>query len=127
MSIKMEMRLIKRLRPNENGVNPAKLTPLKPDPENVSIHELREAGRAGSPETSTRCTEIQFLVTGVAREHVCTALLVNERSLVRWIKAFNKYGVDGLIVRKRSGHRRKIMGGCAKQLVELIVCGHTMS
>jgi transposase len=93
---------------------------LKPNPENASIHELREAGRVGSPETSTRCTAIQLLVTGVEREQVCTALLVNERSLVRWIKAFNEYGVDGLIVRKRSGRRRKIAGDRAKELVEII-------
>lgn len=93
---------------------------LEPNPENASIHDLREAGRVGSSETSTRCTAIQLLVTGVSREQVCSALLVNERSLVRWISAFNEYGVDGLIVEKRPGRNRKIQGDNAKQLVELI-------
>ena len=32
---------------------------LKPNPENASISELKEAARVGSNETSIRCTAIQ--------------------------------------------------------------------
>ena len=93
---------------------------LKPNPENASIHELKQTARIGSGETALRCTAIQMLVTGIAREQVCHALLVTERSLRRWIQAFNQQGVDGLIVHKRPGRTRKLQGEQASRLVELI-------
>jgi transposase len=93
---------------------------LVPNPENASIHELKQTARIGSGETALRCTAIQMLVTGITREQVCEALLVTERSLRRWIQAFNQQGIDGLIVQKRSGRSRKLQGEQAAHLVELI-------
>ena len=69
---------------------------LKPNPNNASIHELKEPARVGSSETSLRCTAIQMLIVGVTRQHVCQAVLVTERALRKWINAFNERGVDAL-------------------------------
>lgn len=93
---------------------------LQPNPENGSIHELKETGRVGSNETSLRCTAIQMLVTGVSRAHVCQALLISERALRKWIKLFNEGGVDGLIAKKRPGRTLILRGDQAEQLTTLI-------
>jgi hypothetical protein len=76
---------------------------LKSNPKNASIYELKETACVGSSETSLRCTAIQLLISGVARDKVCQALLVTNRALCKWINAFNERGVDGLIVKKRPG------------------------
>lgn len=91
-----------------------------PNPENASIQELREAGRVGLFETNVRCTAIQMLVVGASRDTVCRALEVTTRSLQKWIKVFNERGVDGLIGKKRSGRKRKIVGEQARKFVESI-------
>jgi len=57
----------------------------------------------GSNETGARCSAIQMLLAGIARELVCKALLVTNRALRKWINRFNQCGVDGLIVKKRRG------------------------
>jgi transposase len=76
--------------------------------------------RAGSNETASRCTALQLLLTGVPRETICQALIVTERSLRTWIKAFNEKGVDGLIVKKRPGRTSILNGEKAQELTELI-------
>lgn len=81
---------------------------ILPNPENASIHDLREAGRVGTFETSIRCTAIQMLITEISRESVCKALEVSNRALQKWIKLFNNKGIDGLIAIKRKGCPRKI-------------------
>ncbi len=93
---------------------------LEPNPENASIQELKGAGRVGSPETSVRCTAIQFLLAGTPRDTVCAALVVTERSLRSWVKAFNDRGVDGLIVQKRPGRTAILRGEQATQFARLI-------
>jgi len=93
---------------------------LTPNPENASLEALKAAGRVGSIETSRRCTAIQLLIVGVSREQVCQALLVSERSLRTWIKAFNDRGIDGLIVRKRPGRTAILRGEQAAELTQLI-------
>lgn len=93
---------------------------LEPNPENASIHALKLAARAGSTETAIRCTAIQLLITGVTREQVCQALLVSERSLRHWVKAFNERGLDGLIVKKRPGRTAILNGDQAAQFARLI-------
>lgn len=93
---------------------------LKPNPENATIAELKEAGRVGSIETAQRCTAIQMLIAGVAREQVCVALEVTLRSLQKWTKAFNERGVDGLIVRKGRGRKKIIDEKQAEELERLI-------
>ena len=93
---------------------------LEPNAQNASIHELKEAARVGSNETSLRCTAIQMLIVGISRSQVCLALLVTNRALRKWINAFNHSGVDGLIVRKRPGRTAILKGQRAEELIKLI-------
>lgn len=76
---------------------------LTPNPENATIQELKGLARVGSCETALRCSAIQMLIVGISREQVSQALLVTDRALRKWIRLFNRMGVDGLIVRKRPG------------------------
>jgi transposase len=93
---------------------------IYPNPENGTLEELKETSRVGSIETSTRCTAIQLLITGVEREMICQALLITERALRKWINVFNEKGVDGLIVKKRPGRTSILRGDRAKELAKLI-------
>ena len=93
---------------------------LIPNPENATINDLKQVSRVGSNETATRCTAIQMLLAGAERELVCSALLVTDRALRKWINAFNQSGVDGLIVKKRPGRMAIINGQQADVLAELI-------
>lgn len=95
---------------------------IYPIPENGTLEELKEASRVGSPETSTRCTAIQFLLADVPRENVCQALLITDRALRKWIKAFNEKGVDGLIAKKRPGRTAFFKDEQAKEFAQLIEC-----
>jgi len=90
------------------------------NPENATIDELKQVSRLGSNETATRCTAIQMLLAGADRDLVCNALIVTNRALRKWIKRFNRCGVDGLIVKKRPGRMTIINDQQALQLTELI-------
>ena len=76
---------------------------LIPNPENATIEELKYVSRVGSNETALRCTALQMLLAGASRDLVCSALVVTNRALRKWINRFNRCGVDGLIVKKRPG------------------------
>ncbi|WP_155325413.1 COG3415 family protein [Desulfosarcina ovata] len=91
---------------------------LIPNPENATINDLKQVSRAGSNETATRCTAIQILLAGAERGLVCSALLVTDRALIKWINAFNQSGVDGLIVKKRPGGMAIINGQQADVLTK---------
>jgi len=93
---------------------------MEPNPENGSLGELKESARVGSNETAIRCTALQMLLTGISRAQVGQALLVTDRALRKWVKAFNEKGVDGLIVRKRPGRTCIIREKKAEELVRLI-------
>lgn len=93
---------------------------LKPNPENASMYELKEAARVGSNETALRCTAMQMLLAGISRKQVCQALIVTERALRKWINAFNERGVDGLIACKRPGRTAILKGQRAEELAQLI-------
>jgi len=81
---------------------------LVPNAENASLQELKEAARVGSSELSLRCTAIQFLILETPREKVCGALVITERTLLRWIRAFNERGIDGLLPQKGRGRKKRI-------------------
>jgi transposase len=93
---------------------------LIPDPETATIEELKQVSRVGSNETATRCTGSQMLLAGADRDLVCSALLVTNRALRKWINRFNQCGVDGLIVKKRPGRMAIINDQQACERVELI-------
>jgi transposase len=91
-----------------------------PNPGNATIEELKLVSRVGSIETAARCTAIQMLLAGVARELVCQALLVTNRAVRKWINSFNHSGVDGLIAKKRPGRMAIINGQQAVDIANLI-------
>lgn len=89
---------------------------IYPNPENGTLEDLKEASRVGSIETAQRCTAIQLLLSEVPRKAVCKALIVTERAVRKWIKAFNEKGIDGIIAKKRPGRTSILSGDKAKQL-----------
>ena len=93
---------------------------LTPNPENASLLELKELARVGSSETALRCTAIQMLIVGIGREQVCQALLVTDRAVRKWINAFNRRGVDGLIANKRPGRTALIGAETAEELTSIV-------
>lgn len=93
---------------------------LEPNPENATLQELKEAGRAGTKEMSVRCTAIQLLICQVSREQVCRALQVSDRSLRRWIRAFNERGIDGLLPHKGRGRPKVIPSSIREELITYI-------
>jgi hypothetical protein len=68
---------------------------LNPNPENASLHELKNTARIGSGETSLRCTAIQMLLANLPLNQICKALLIFKRSLRIWISLFNEKGRMG--------------------------------
>jgi hypothetical protein len=57
--------------------------------ENASLEELHSVIRSGGYATQCRCIGIIMLLTGSTRDQVCRAMQIEERSLRKWIHAFN--------------------------------------
>ena len=93
---------------------------LTPNPENASLLDLKALARVGSSETALRCTAIQMLIAGISREQLCQALLVTARAVRKWINAFNRCGVEGLIANKRPGRTALIGAETAEELTTVI-------
>ncbi len=81
---------------------------LTPNPENASLAELYAAQRAGNRETHRRCTVIILLVTGSSRAQAMAAFDLSESAVKKIIRAFNLYGIDGLVAGKRTGRKPRI-------------------
>jgi transposase len=79
-----------------------------PNPENASLSDLQTARRAGNRETDRRCLVVIMLLVGSSREQVMKTVELSESAIRKIITAFNRYGVDGLIAKKRPGRRRLI-------------------
>jgi len=97
---------------------PSSRRPIEPNFENASLQELRATMIPASKETQMRFMAIIMLGTGSKRDQVMRACDVTARALRKWIAAFNKRGIDGLIVRKRSGRPGRIPKQTAKTLKE---------
>jgi transposase len=92
---------------------------LVPNPENASLTDLYAAQRAGrNSETFRRCTVIIFLLSGSTREQVIRGFDLSESGIKKIIRAFNSYGIDGLIAKRRSGRTPIISGEQKEELVE---------
>jgi transposase len=76
--------------------------------------DLQAAQAAGSKDTYRRCLVIIMLLSGISREQVVKVTTLSESAVKKIIRAFNLYGVDGLIARKRSG-RRPVIGDQQKE------------
>jgi transposase len=92
-----------------------------PTPENASLEELQTAIRcAPTQRSSGRLTAIKALILGIDFPVAAKLAGVDVRTLQRWVGAFNKQGIDGLIERPRSGRPRKIAKDKAPQVVDLV-------
>lgn len=74
---------------------------LIPNAENTSLADLRAVQRAGNRETNQRCLVIIMLLTGCTREQVMEVFDISESAIRKIVKAFNAYGADGLVAKKR--------------------------
>jgi transposase len=91
---------------------------LIPNPENTSLAELYAAQRAGNRETNRRCTVIILLLTGSSREQAMRAFDLSESAVKKIIRAFNLYGIDGLVAKRRPGRTPLISGEQKEQILE---------
>ena len=78
---------------------------LIPNPENASLADLHAAMRAGNKETYRRCIVIIMLLTGSSQDQAMRAFDLCESAIKKIVRAFNLYGVDGLIAKKRTGRK----------------------
>jgi transposase len=91
---------------------------LTPNPENASLADLYATQRAETRETNRRCTVIILLLTGSSREQAMRAFDLSESAVKKIIKAFNSYGVDGLIAKKRPGRTPVISSARKEEILE---------
>jgi transposase len=91
---------------------------LIPNPENASLSDLHAAMRAGNKETYRRCSVIIMLLTGSSRQQVMKVFDLSESAVKKIARAFNLYGVDGLIAKKRTGRKPLISGTQKEQILE---------
>jgi len=91
---------------------------LAPNPENASLADLRSARKAGNRETDRRCLVIIMLLVGSTREQVMKTVELTDDAIRKIIRAFNLYGVDGLIARKRPGRAPLISGEQKEEIFE---------
>lgn len=92
-----------------------------PNLENCSLEELEVARQcAPSKNASDRMLAVKSLGLGVDFEIVCKMFVVCERTLQRWIRDFNLFGIDGLVDHERTGRPPAIAPGKKTELTELI-------
>jgi transposase len=91
---------------------------LVPNPDNASLADLQAVRKAGNKETDRRCLVIILLLTGSSRAQVMKVVDLSESAIVKIIKAFNKYGADGIIAGKRTGRKPLIVGQGKETLIE---------
>jgi transposase len=89
-----------------------------PNVENASLSDLRAAQRAGNKETYRRCIVIIMLLTGSSREQVMEVFDVSESAVKKIIRAFNSYGIDGLVAKRRRGRKRLIAPRQREEILE---------
>jgi transposase len=89
-----------------------------PNPENASLADLQAVRKAGNKETDRRCLVVIMLLVGSTREQVMKTVELSESEIKRIARAFNTYGVDGLIAKKRPGRRRLISGEQKEEITE---------
>jgi putative transposase len=86
----------------------AKLS-LHPNAENATQSEMEAAIKCcRSRRENDRIRAMIALIMGIKREHVSRLFGVEARTVRRWIRSFNKSGLDGLIDKPKSGRPRKI-------------------
>lgn len=77
--------------------------------ENATLTELQAHFKHGSIITQRRCMGIIMLLNGCAVTQVCASLAIGNRTLRKWVFAYNHCGIDGLIEKKKPGAHKKSM------------------
>jgi len=92
-----------------------------PNSENASLQDLDVAIKcAPTMRSSHRLTAMKALIMGFDFGAVARLYNVDERTMQRWVSAYNRQGIDGLIEKARSGRPRKITKGKAAEIVDLV-------
>ena len=91
---------------------------LVPNAENASLADLQAVRKAGNRETDRRCLVIIMLLLGSSREQVMKTVELTESAIRKIIKAFNIYGADGLVAKRRTGRTRLITGEHKEEILE---------
>jgi len=89
-----------------------------PNPENASLADLQALRKAGNRETDRRCLVIIMLLIGSSREQVMKTVELSDSAIRRIIKAFNAYGADGLVAKRRTGRIPLITGRQKEEILE---------
>lgn len=77
--------------------------------ENASLEEIENSMKCTrTNEDFIRLQTIWYLYRGYSRMSVCELTKLGVSTLRKWINAFNKRGIDGLVSRPRSGRPRSI-------------------
>jgi transposase len=93
-------------------------TLLAPNPENAFLADLQSAMYAGNKETYRRCLVIIMLLTGSSRDQIMRAFNLCESSIQKIIRAFNSFGIDGLVAKKRTGRTRSFTKEQKTQIID---------
>ena len=93
-----------------------------PNAENCSLAELDTAANAAiSKRSHIRLMAMKMLILGITTLQVAALFNISLRTLSRWVKRFNEFGIDGLIEPPRSGRPRKIKPEQAAEYRDLIM------
>lgn len=93
-------------------------TLITPNPENASLADLQVVRRAGNKETDRRCLVIIMLLVGSSREQVMKVADLSESAVKKIIRAFNAYGADGLVAKRRTGRKPLLTGRKKEKILE---------
>ncbi len=94
---------------------------ITPNAENCSQAELEVAMRATpTGPAANRMRAVRALILAQQPADVALIFEVTERTLARWVQAFNSRGIDGLIDQPRTGRPRAIPTAQTEPLRELI-------
>ncbi len=91
---------------------------LTPNGENASLADLEAVRKAGNKETDRRCLVVIMLLTGSPREQVMKVLDLSESAIKKIVRAFNVYGADGLVAKRRTGRIPLISGEKKEEIIE---------
>lgn len=94
---------------------------VMPNAENCTKEELETSAKAAASQRShDRMMAINALLLGTDSAAVSAIFYVDERTLRRWVAAFNLRGIDGLIEKKHTGRNRKIPQEKSSELETLV-------
>jgi transposase len=91
---------------------------LTPNPENASLADLQAVRKAGNRETDRRCLVIIMLLIGSSRGQAMKTAELSDSAIRKIIRAFNAYGPDGLVAKKRTGRTPLITGKQKEEIIE---------